>query len=337
MLNDYVNRCLPNHKAIYAMEEASLTLFDARLTVLLGALIFNALFAGPRSLGQALGFQRLALVPALLLKHLEYKLNRDRRSQDARKQRGRILALITLIAACALGVVMVVAASGPYGGLLEIMIVAALLSLRQTSDLALAIGAKLQDGSVAGARTELEGTPWRNAALLDSFGVARAAVETIAVNLCEKLVSPAVYYLLLGLPGLFVVRASALLADTVGHSQAGFGHVSTRIHYYLHYPVMLLSGLLVIAASAFLPFARPGRAFAQWLRHGVGGISMRRQVAVMGGALDLALGGPTSVYAQGEWIGGSVARVTPRDVKRAVMLLWMSGFLLLLLFALLWV
>lgn len=310
--------------------------FSDRLMIAAAALLINALLGGPRTVYRAFGLDRFVRIPASLVRMLERKLNRDKRSIEERRSRGMVL-LAFAVGVSVLGgfALMGIAAFTHYGEIIEAVCVALLLSLRPTADFASALARRLAAGEVEFAREELAGTAWRNAALLDSHGIARAGVETVAANLGTRVVSPLFFYVLFGLPGLFATRAITLLADTLGYQTDTFGNAAVRAQRVVHYVPSLLTGVLIAVASMVLPFARPRAA---WRMAGLLAADMqpnRREIAVMAATLDLALGGPASVYAQGPWLAGAVARAEPRDVERSGLVLWTVAGLLLLGFALL--
>jgi adenosylcobinamide-phosphate synthase len=52
---------------------------------------------------------------------------------------------------------------------------------------------------------------------IDEHGLARGSVEMFAVRLCDGLVGPVFWYVVAGLPGLFVYRVATALADEMVH------------------------------------------------------------------------------------------------------------------------
>lgn len=314
-------------------------LFADRLTVLIVALLLNALLAGPRRFLLRIGWFRPGQALAALLRTLERKLNRERRTSEERRARGWILALLMLAAGMLAAVaLMIFCAQFPRWGVgLEALILASVFSLRQTSDFSLYLAEELPGAELPKARGMLAGTPWRNAALLDAHGVARAGVESAAVHFAEKTVSPAAWYLLLGLPGAFAARMAALLAETLAHTPDGFGRGADRLAFSLHFLPSALASLLLALAAFFVPFAKPMPALAAWIANAFTAAPRCTVLSVTGAALGLSLGGPLSVYVAGvyaqksRWLGGQAARAAPRDVRYVATLTWIAGLLLLLL------
>lgn len=317
------------------MSVALKVLLSDRLTVIVAAMLLDGLLGGPRKPHIALGLNKPAQLVVALVKTLERKLNRDRRKDEDLIQRGMMMMMILLAGSVVAGMVAIAVLRHTYwGGLVEIVLVATMFSLRQDADFATELGQKLVAGDGAAARDGLTGTAWRNAALLDGHGICRAAIETIGVHFADRVVSPAFWYLLFGLPGIMACRMMTTLADVTGHGRDAFSKAAFYVTAIMHFIPSVFSGVLVVASSLFLPFGRPLKTLWAWANAIADVDYRRRQVALFGAALNTALGGTLSVYAQGPWVGGAVAKAYPVDIRRCVLLLWFSSFLLLLAFLL---
>lgn len=305
-----------------------------RLVIAIAALLINAALMGPRSFIRRLRLDRPARFVTRALRTMERKLNRAKRSADDRAFRGMTMVVIFVAAAAAAGGALSFLLSfSYYGSVIQILLLAYLLCQRQQSDLAYAVASAVEAENAPKARAELEGTAWRNAALLDTHGLARAVIETGAVGFTEKVVSPVLWYVLLGLPGLLATRIVTALGDAAGEPRDAFGGSIAKAGWLVHYVPSLIAGILMCLASMFLPFCSPVKALQAWILAGFAYIHHRSQITVIGAALNIALGGPISVYAPGVWTGGAVARAHARDVRRSQLLLWVAAFLLLFMLA----
>jgi adenosylcobinamide-phosphate synthase len=300
-----------------------------RVMVAVAALILNGLLGGPRALHRKLGLHKLGQWLAGVMRGFSLHHPED-------QKRGTVTTVILLLLAVAIGAgLMWLCRQNYWGGLLEIALLTMLLSLRQAADFGQAIAQRLGANQAEDARAELAGTAWRNAPLLDGHGVCRAAIETASVQLADRVISVLFWYVLLGLPGALAARLLATLSEATLHARDGFGHAADRAAGLVHYLPSLLAGLLLTAASPFLPACSWQRAGKAWLISLMDVCYRRRILNVMGASLNIALGGPASVYAQGPWLGGVEPKAYPRDVRGAVLLLWLSGLLLLITLALL--
>lgn len=305
-----------------------------RALLILSALLLNAAFAGPRQWLQALGISRLSALPAQGLRSLERKLNRDHRSARERETRGTLLTVAVLLASLIAGVICgwLLKMDFRFAGLL---ILTLSLPVRPAWDIASLIRKHLKDGHIGAARHVLEGTAWRHHALMDEHALSRVAIETLAVSFSERIVAPALWYLALGLPGLFVSKAAWLLEETLvrpGNIDRSFSKTAQSLHYILHYIPSRLAALLWLAVAVFFPSIRLRDVLhpvmAGMAKEPPQVLSLTAAAAVM----SLSLGGPGSLYANERWIGGGTARPTAVNIGRA---LYLFGLLHLLFFVLL--
>lgn len=312
------------------------SIISDRLFLVLLALLANALFLGPRPVVRAIGIFRPAHFITHAVRSLERRLNRDKRSEADRTRRGYVITVSLLVVAALSGAIFLyVSEHTDYAKFLQVIVMALLLSVRQTADLAAAVAHSVEAEKLDAAKAELAGTAWRNAPMLDIHGLCRAGIETLSVHLTDRIVSPTLWYLLLGLPGLFACAMLTVLADATAHARAHFGKAADQIAGAMHYLPSLVSGGLAVIASFALVMTKPKDAANRWLEE-VGDAQYRRRgPAVFGASLGVALGGPGSVYAQGAWVGGANARMGPQELRYGVMLFGLSVFLyalLLLLF-----
>jgi adenosylcobinamide-phosphate synthase len=306
-------------------------MFTDRVALLIAALLLNGLFAGPRVLYRALRLNKPGQWSMQLLRTLERKLNREKRTPEARRKRGTILVVAWLLAATVTSfALLAVLKLDYYGSLVELLIVAMLLGTRQSADIAHTVATQVQDGKFDEARAELSGTAWRNSPLLDAHGLCRAGIETVAVQFADRVVAPIFWYVLLGLPGLLVCRSITLMADATAHVRDTFGWAAERMSAAAYCVPSVISSFLIALASVCIPTSNIESTFRSFGLHIVDPFYRRRQLAVMGAALDVSLGGTLSVYAQGPWVGGDNAKALPTHVRRAVLILWTSSFMLLL-------
>jgi adenosylcobinamide-phosphate synthase len=320
------------------MLDPAISLLTARLFVVIAAILVQASLGGPRRMYHAIGIDRFGRIMPRFVRAMERKLNRSHRSDEARKTRGIGLVAVTVAVSLALVIGFSWMAGQLHVGFaFELMGMTILLPLRPAADRAAEGMRALKAGQIDRARKALAGTPWRNAALMDSHGVTRALVELLAVTFSEKLVSPAFWYVLLGLPGAVLSRTAGMLDDMVGSSPS-FGKAAIRCHHWLHFLPSRLGGLMLAAASTFAPYG----PFAQGFRL-IGRTENRWQnkpgmwaLTAMAGGLNLALGGPSSVMAEeGAWIGTGTAQAQPRDIGRALQIYAMGCFFLVGLCAIL--
>ena len=188
---------------------------------------------------------------------------------------------------------------------------------------ALAVAAHLDAEDLPAARRQVGRLVGRDTDVLDTGGVARAAVESVAENTSDAVVAPLVWGALLGPAGLLAHRAANTLDAMVGHRTPRyerFGWAAARCDDLLNLPGSRLSGLLVLAARP----SRAGAAALAWRRDAAAHPSPNAGVveAAFAGALGVRLGGTTRYGDRVEErpVLGDGRSVEPTDIARATSL-----------------
>lgn len=180
---------------------------------------------------------------------------------------------------------------GGWGVLALVLIATTGLAQRSLDDHARAVLRPLQAGDLAAARTAVGAIVGRDTAALDEAGIATAAIESLAESLCDGIVAPAFWFLVAGLPGLFICKAINTADSIVGHRDERhryFGWASARADDVVNYIPARIAGLLVCVAGrgGFRTMLRDARHHASpnggWPE------------AAMAGALGRKLGGPVA-------------------------------------------
>jgi cobalamin biosynthesis protein CobD/CbiB len=282
--------------------------------IVLCALLLNTLLAGPRRWYAALRMTHIATLPARLIRHVERKLNRDHRKPEDLRVRGLIVVLAALLIAAVSGALLdwVFQHNLTF---IELVVVAILLPVRPVWDRVAAIRKALIANDLPAARQELSGTVWKHHALLDMHGVARAAIEYMMVEFSEKIVCPVLGYLLLGLPGLFIVVTLTLLQNAFAHAPQ-FGQAAQTAHRWLNIIPSRISALLWLIAACFFPMADPARIAKHIGKPLLDDTPRALCVHVASAVSRAVLGGPGSPYLS-VWTQGQVQKALPVDIKRA--------------------
>jgi adenosylcobinamide-phosphate synthase len=167
-------------------------------------------------------------------------------------------------------------------------------SLSRTGE---AMAGLLADGDVAGARELLPSLCGRDPAALDSAGLARAALESVAENTSDAHVAPALWAVAAGMPAVLVYRGANTLDAMVGNRSpryAHFGWAAARFDDIVNFVPARVTALLV-AVCAPLVGGSPIEALRAWRRDAARHPSPNAGVveAAFAGALGVQLGGPT--------------------------------------------
>jgi adenosylcobinamide-phosphate synthase len=187
--------------------------------------------------------------------------------------------------------------------------------------------ARLVDGDdVDGARGLLPSLCGRDPSSLDTAGLTRAALESVAENTSDATVAPLWWGALGGVGGLLVYRGANTLDAMIGHRSpryARFGWAAARLDDVMNYVPARATGLLV-AACAPVAGGSSTAALTAWRRDASRHPSPNAGVveASFAGALGVRLGGPTQ-YAHRLEIRptlGDGAPPGPADLRASVRL-----------------
>ena len=190
-----------------------------------------------------------------------------------------------------------------------------------------AVGHGFAADGLAGGRKAVSMIVGRNPQALDSAGVIRAAIESLAENFSDGIVAPALWCAIAGLPGIAVYKAINTADSMIGHRtqrHAAFGWASARLDDVINLPASRLSVLWIVLAALLHDASARGAVRAVWRdasRHRSPNAGWPE--AAMAGALGLRLAGPR-IYGTEKvddgWMGDGRAEVTVADLRRALAL-----------------
>lgn len=306
----------------------------APLALLVIVLAADGLFGGVPGIRSLLG------LPLKCIRHLtrwfDSRLNRENRGVGARRIRGLVVVIIIVGCAWALAAALeYLSHQFSHGWVIEAVCILALIRQRDCLDRMRRVSRSVGTGDYEIARTAVAPLVRYDTASLDEFSVSRAAIEAGAAGVAGMLIGSVFWYLLLGLPGLFLYRANSAIADVIGRPSprhAAFGFVAARLDDVLSLLPAFLAGPLVILSALFVPKASPAAAMSGWARDLMnrGFQTGYRAEGGLAGALGVALGGPRSfdgASVPGKWIGDGRARATANDIDRAVFIVAVSCLL----------
>jgi adenosylcobinamide-phosphate synthase len=155
----------------------------------------------------------------------------------------------------------------------------------------------LTAGDIAGARRLLPSLCGRDPAALDSAGLARAALESVAENTSDAHVAPVLWATVAGVPAVLVYRGANTLDAMIGNRSPRylrFGWAAARFDDGANFVAARVTGVLV-AVCAPLVSGSPLGALRCWRRDAARHPSPNAGVveAAFAGALGVRLGGPT--------------------------------------------
>lgn len=305
-------------------------LFSPFLTAA-AALIVNAL------LGVALYLLGLRCDPVAPFRRvaawLERRLNRAERSEQDRVVRGWLVVAPAILASMAIGfLVDALLASHRLGNVFEIGLIALVIGQQDVFDRVRAVGRLLRSADgLPVQRQQAAAALQRPTADLDEFGIARTAIEEAALRFSLEVVTPAFWYLLLGLSGFFAAVAAGAVYRALG-SRAAFGKAARQAEAVIAFVPARLAGPMLAVASVGVPRARPDATVAAMMKRyaGLRSINAGWPLGAVAGGLDLALAGPAR---REPWVGSGRARASVVDVDRMLMLYAIACAILAVLIA----
>ena len=182
---------------------------------------------------------------------------------------------------------------------------------------------------------------------LDESGVAKAALESLAENTADGIVSPVFWFALLGLPGIVAYKVINTADSMIGHKSdrhLHFGFAAAKLDDLVNLPASRLTALFFAFAALFInPQSAKSALVAAWRDAGKHrSPNAGWPESAMAGALDLKFGGPRSY--DGEivdlaFMGDGREHLTRHDIPSGLKLynraMWiMFGLVLLLAIAL---
>jgi len=294
----------------------------------------------PRWLTRAIGH------PVIWMGHLigalDRLLNIDTASALARRAAGIVAVLLVLVAVGAIALfVQSALLRFPLGLFVTAILASTLIAQRSlhrhVADVALALET---DGVEAGRRAVAH-IVGRDTAALDTAGVARAAIESLAENFSDGVVAPVLWLAIAGLPGAALYKAINTADSMIGHRMPryeAFGWAAARLDDAVNLPASRLAALLLWLAAYFKSDAWAGDAWrAVWRdasRHRSPNAGYPE--AAMAGALSLALAGPRvygGVRVEDATMGNGRRDAKAADIRRALALYRCADALLVILVA----
>ena len=164
-----------------------------------------------------------------------------------------VLCLVTTMLVAAVAGWLPTLAPEPFALGLAILIGTLGLAQRSLFDHVRAVARPLTQGDLDTARSAVGAIVGRDVADLDADGVAAAALESLAESFNDGVVAPIFWFVLAGLPGLFVYKAVNTADSLIGHREPrwrAFGWASARMDDLMNLvPARIAGGLIALAGG----------------------------------------------------------------------------------------
>lgn len=290
--------------------------------MMLLALAIDAVLGWPAPLFARIGHPVTWL--GRLITALEAALNHAQHRTANRRLAGALT--VAVVIACAVvpaAVVQILLPGGVWGVVVGAMLAWPLIAARSLYSHVAAVAQPLARGDLAMARGAVAMIVGRDPAQLDSAGVARAALESLAENTSDGIVAPLFWGVLLGLPGIAAYKAINTMDSMIAHRSPryeDFGKLAARLDDVVNLIPARLTGLIFVLVSG-----RAGSAFGA-MRADAGkhrSPNAGWPEAAMAGALGVRLSGPRRYgdqVADEPWLNGAADDPGPRIVTAGLAL-----------------
>ena len=198
----------------------------------------------------------------------------------------------------------------------------------------------LRSQDVEGARYAVSMIVGRDTSVLDEKGILKAAVETVAENTSDGVIAPMFYMALAGPAGAYFYKSVNTMDSMIGYRSEKyeyFGKCAAKMDDALNFLPSRISGLLIVAAAAFLPRERKTgfrgsgknalRIFLRDRKKHASPNSAQTESACAG-ALGIQLAGPAVYFGilhEKPKIGDSLRTPEYDDIRRANRLMYAAS------------
>jgi len=216
----------------------------------------------------------------------------------------------------------------PFGILIIAGLAGTMIAQRSLHRYVATVASALELQNLDSGRKAVSHIVGRDTAGLDSAGVARAAIESLAENFSDGVVAPVFWLVVGGLPGAVLYKAINTADSMIGHRTpryASFGWAAARLDDLVNLPASRLTALLLVAAAVLRKDASAGDAWRAVRRDAARHRSPNAGYpeAAIAGALGLALAG-LRVYGglplNDAFMGDGRREANAKDIRRALAL-----------------
>ncbi|NIK75464.1 adenosylcobinamide-phosphate synthase [Paenibacillus castaneae] len=276
-----------------------------------------------------------------LVRLLESKLAPELKKNRpaAVKGLGIVLTLATLLLSTTVMWAIIWAANAIHvwlGYALSAWFISTTIAVKGLKEAAMLVYNPLLSGNLDEARKYAGYIVGRDTDQLDAREASRAAIETVAENIVDALVSPLLFALIGGAPLAMLYRAANTLDSMVGYRNdkyINFGWCSARTDDVLNYIPARLSGAMIAISALFSPSMKAGRAFHSIYAFASSHPSPNSGIpeAAVAGALGIELGGRNvyfGVPSERARMGWPTRELQPEDIILTVRILYCVSFIL---------
>ena len=267
----------------------------------------------------------------------EKKLRKKTDSSRDEIRKGRLLVITVLLCTFIVSAGILIAAYliSVYAGLvIETVMTYQILAVKSLKTESMKVYKCLENGDIEGGRKAVSMIVGRDTENLSEEQIVKAAVETVAENTSDGVISPLVY-LAIGGPVLgFLYKAVNTMDSMVGYKNERylyFGRAAARLDDIVNYVPARISAVLMIAAAYILGPDYSGKDALRIFRRDRmkhASPNSAQTESVCAGALGLQLAGDASYFGKivhKPFIGDKLREAEYEDIRRANRLMYASS------------
>ncbi|MED1951175.1 adenosylcobinamide-phosphate synthase CbiB [Brevibacillus centrosporus] len=219
------------------------------------ALILGAAYLIDRVVGDPRGLTHPVVIIGWWISRLEAVIRARVKKEDHLKRAGLLFPLLIVTGSYAAVWLLVWVAAWIHpllGWCVSAWLISTTIATKGLADAGLDIAKHLLAGDFAQARRSLSMVVGRDTEHLDESEICRGAVETVAENIVDAIVSPLIYAAIGGAPLAMAYRAANTLDSMVGYKNEKYlnlGWASARFDDVLNYIPARLTAILLVLAS----------------------------------------------------------------------------------------
>ena len=222
----------------------------------------------------------------------------------------------------------------PLGIYFEIIMIYFCISSRSLEQAAMGVYEILKQNNLNGAKEKLAMIVGRDVRNLSETGVARAAVETVAENLVDGVISPLFFASIGGAPLVMAYKMVNTLDSMIGYKNEiykDFGKTAAHIDDAANYiPARLSVHIIALGAQMISGKGEDVKDTARAEGSNHSSPNSGYPEAAFAGALDVKLGGPNiyhGMLVSKPYIGTWLGQIHIEDIKKACDLMVLSSCL----------
>ncbi|MBO4376619.1 MAG: cobalamin biosynthesis protein CobD [Lachnospiraceae bacterium] len=222
------------------------------------------------------------------------------------------------------------------GVAVEAILTCYILAARSLYRESMAVSKELEKGDIEGARNALSMIVGRDTENLNEEEITKAAVETVAENTSDGVISPLLFTMIGGPTLGMIYKAVNTMDSMLGYKNeryTNFGLVAARADDVFNFIPSRISAILMIIGTFFMGIFKRvynvSRAVKIWKRDRYNHLSPNsaQTESVCAGALGIKLGGDhyyNGVLVSKPTIGDEIRKTEIKDIKRANNLMFMA-------------